>query len=172
MKFYRFLFILFTLISCGSRQQITKDIPVEMQNISCPESGNCSVEVFKNSKLDIKTDNFGKIYPEVKQGEHLVIKYHFEKNVTKNTKDNSYSEYIYFEINKNDEQVILRDKELQNVKMLFGRICFCRDASGYFRINNGNFYLFNHNNKLRFNLKFKMNKVPQIITQIKENIKY
>ena len=172
MNFIRFSLIFFIVSSCGTRQQITKDIPVEMQSISCPESGNCTVEVFKNSTLDIKTDNFGKIYPEVKPGEHLVIKYHFEKKADKNIKDNSYSEYIYFEINRNDKQVVLSDNELQNVKMLFGRICFCRDASGYFRVNNGNFYLFNRNNTLQFNLKFEMNKVPQVITQIKENIKY
>ena len=172
MNFYRFLIILFTLVSCGAKQQITKDIPVEMQNISCPESGNCSLEVFKNSELEIKTDNFGKIYPVVKSGEHLVIKYKFEKKVNKNTKDSSYSEYIYFEIDKNNDQIILKDKELQNIKMLFGRICFCRDATGYFKVDNGNFYLFNRNNTLQFNLKFEINKVPQITTQIKEYIKY
>jgi len=172
MNFYRFLIILFTLASCGAKQQITKDIPVEMQNISCPESGNCSLEVFKNSELEIKTDNFGKIYPVVKSGEHLVIKYKFEKKENKNTKDSSYSEYIYFEIDKNKDQIILKDKELQNIKMLFGRICFCRDTNGYFKIDKGNFYLFNRNNTLQFNLRFEIPKVPQITTQIKENIKY
>ena len=71
------------LTSCGARQQITKDIPAEMKNISCPESGNCSVEVFKNSALEIKTDHLGKIYPEIKSGDYLVIKYHFEKKTNK-----------------------------------------------------------------------------------------
>ncbi len=172
MNFYRFLFILFTLSACGAKQQIVKDIPVEMQNIPCPDSGNCSLEVFKNSSLEIKTDHLGKLYPEIKSGEHMVIKYHFEKKVNKNISDANYSEFIYFEIDKNDTQIVLKDKELQNVKMLFGRICFCRDASGYFRVNNGNFYLFNRNNTLQFNLKFEINKVPQVITQIKESIRY
>ena len=172
MKFYSFLFILFLLYGCSSSQKVTKDIPLEMQNISCPENGNCTFEVFKNSSLEIKTDNFGKIYPEVVQGDKLVIKYHYKKNNLKNITDNSYSEFIYFEINKDEEQLILKDAALQNVKMLFGRICFCRDTNGYFKVDQGNLFLFKNNNKLQFNLKFDMKKIPQIISHISESIKY
>ena len=172
MKLYFSLFIFLSLSACGPRQQITKDIPREMQNISCPESGNCSLEVFKNSSLLIKTDSFGKIYPEIEEGENLVIKYHFEKTVNKKTQDAGYSEFIYFEIDKNENQLILKDKALQNVKMLFGRICFCRDANGYFKIYHGDLYLFKNNNTLQFNLKFDMEKIPHILSHINESIKY
>ena len=172
MKFYNFLLILFLFSACSPRQKLTKDIPVEMQNISCPENGNCTFELLKKSSLQIKTDNFGKIYPEVVPGDKLVIKYHFKKNELKNIADNSYSEFIYFEINEDEEQLFLKDKELQNVKMLFGRICFCRDANGYFKVDQGNLYLFRNNNKLNFKLKFDMKKVPHIISYISESINY
>ena len=172
MKLYSFFFILLSLSACGSRQQITKDIPREMQNISCPETGNCSLEVFKNSCLQIKTDSFGKIYPEIEEGEHLVIKYQFEKNVDKKNKDASYSEFIYFEINNRERQLNLKDAALQQVKMLFGRICFCRDANGYFKIDQGDLFFFRNNNTLQFNLKFDIHKVPHVLSHINESIKY
>ena len=171
MKYF-ILLILFSVVACFSSQKLTKDIPREMQNISCPESGNCSLEVFKNSSLQIKTDNFGKIYPEVQKGNHIVIKYHFKKKQPKDIEDSSYSEFIYFEVDKNEKQIVLKDAELQKLKILYGRICFCRDANGYFRVDQGNLYLFNNNNTLKFNLKFNMGKIPQVITQINENIKY
>lgn len=172
MKYFNFLFILFSMIACNSSQKLTKEIPREMQNISCPGSGNCSIEVFKNSSLQIKTDAFGKIYPKIQKGNNLVVKYHFEKKEKKNIEDAGYSEFIYFEVDKNEKQIILKDAELQKLKILYGRICFCRDANGYFRVDQGNLYLFNNNNNLQFNLKFDMGKIPQVITQINENIKY
>ena len=172
MKYFILIIILFSLTACSTGQKLTKDIPREMQNISCPESGNCSIEVIKNSSLAIKTDDFGKIYPEVQKGDRIVIKYHFKKNHPKDIEDSSYSEFIYFEIDKNEKQLILKNSDLQKVKMLYGRICFCRDTTGYFRVHQGNLYLFNNNNTLQFNLKFDMGKIPHVISHINESIKY
>lgn len=172
MKFYSFLFIVFSMIACNSSQKLTKDIPREMQNIPCPEDGNCSFEVIKDSHLEIKTDQLGKIYPEIQKGENFVIKYHFEKKQPKDVEDASYSEFVYFEIDKNEKQLILKDKALQNVKMLYGRICFCRNATGYFRVSQGTLYFYRKQKEMQFNLNFEVSKVPQIITKINETIKY
>ena len=68
-----------------------------------------------------------------------------------------YSEFIYLEIDKNDEQLILNDEELQKVKMLYGRICFCRGSMGYFKVTEGKLFLFNKNKKLNMNLNFQVN---------------
>ena len=171
MKFIYLLFASILLISCKTQQKLTQNLPAQLQNINCPDNGNCVFEVLKNSSLQIKTDQFGKIYPEIIAGNKLVIKYHFKKESEKGVADDSYSEFIYFEIDKNEKQIILKDKELQNVKMLFGRICFCRDAMGYFRVTEGSLFLFNNNNKLQINLKFNVHKVPQIVTEINESIK-
>ncbi|MCK5638937.1 MAG: hypothetical protein KAH67_09505, partial [Flavobacteriaceae bacterium] len=137
-----------------------------------PEGGDCVFEVLKNSSLQIKIDDFGKIYPEIIPGNKLVIKYHYKRDEVENAMDSNYSEYVYFEIDPNEKQIILKDKDLQKVKMLFGRICFCRDDGGYFKVTNGDLFLFNSNNNLQLNLKFKMKKVPQIIKEVNENIKY
>jgi len=172
MKFIYLLFILILSISCDTSSKLTKSIPTTMQNITCPENGDCSFEVIKESKLLIKTDDFGKIYPEVVHGDKLVIKYQFKKKPKKNIADSDYTEFVYFEIDANEKQINLKDKDLQKIKMLFGRICYCKGSMGYFRVTQGELYLVNNNRNLQLRSSFKINKVPQITTLIHENIKY
>ena len=172
MKFIPLLLITFLLISCTANREVAQKNKEFLQSVNCPEGGDCTFEVLKNSSLEIKSDAFGKIYPEVVHGENLVIKYHYKKDEVKNTADSSYSEFLYFEINENEKQLILNDHELQRVKMLFGRICFCRGSMGYFKITKGNLFIFNNNGELTINSKFNVKKVPQITTEINEKIKY
>lgn len=172
MKNIYAIFALFLLLGCKSNQSTSEQSGSYLNEISCPESGNCEFEVLQNSILNIKTDEFGKLYPEVAPGNKVVIKFHYKKTVPEKVMDANYSEYIYLEINEYEPQLILKDKELQKVKMLFGRICFCRGAAGYFRVTAGSLYLFNMNKKLKMDLMFEVNKIPQIITEVKEEINY
>jgi len=165
-------FAILLIVSCKTQQNITSNNQPLLQHINCPEGGDCSFEVLKNSGLQIKTDAFGKIYPEIISGDKLVIKYHFKKKEVAGVADSNYSEFVYFEIDKNEKQLILKDAALQHVKMLFGRICFCRDAMGYFKVSEGDLMLFHHDKNLQVNAKFNVPKVPQIVTEIHENIKY
>lgn len=173
MKFVYLIIVFSILFSCKSNHKASNPSRQISPDINCPEGGNCTFEVLENSKLEILQDEFGELYPEIAVGDKLVIKYHFKKiNAKKDLVDNNYSEYIYLEIDKNDEQLILKNEELQKVKMLYGRICFCRNSMGYFRIKEGQLFLFNKNKKLTINLNFKGNKVPQLTKVINENIDY
>lgn len=168
-----YLIVLFSLLfGCKSGQKASSPIRQISPDINCPEGGDCTFEILKKSRLEIKKDEFGKLYPEVIAGNKLVLRYHFKKKVDKNIMDNSYSEFIYLEIDKNEEQIILTDGDLQKVKMLYGRICFCRGSMGYFKVTDGQLFLFNKNKKLSMNLTFDVSKVPQIITEITENLSY
>jgi len=172
MKNIYILFVLFLSLGCKTNQNASEQSGAYLKGISCPETGNCTFEVLKNSNLNIKTDNFGKLYPEVTPGNKVVIKFQYKKIVPAKTMDGSYSEFVYLEVNENEPQLILKDQDLQKVKMLFGRICRCSGPMGYFRVTSGNLYLFNGSGKLNMNLTFKVNKVPQIITEVKESINY
>lgn len=168
-----FLFISLVLImSCSSKQKLTNKSSDYLQNISCPESGNCSFEILKDSKLTIKTDDFGKLYPEIVSGSKLVIKYQFAKKNKKENLDSNYSEFIYFEIDANAKYILLKDSELQKVKMLFGRICHCGRATGYFKVTKGELLISNKNRNLQLKSSFQVGKVPQIISEINEHVKY
>jgi len=166
--------ILFLILSCSTTKEQTKDERVSLPPpiINCPEDGDCSFEVFKNSNLNLAYDSSGKLYPEVSEGEKIVIKYHYKRKAIENAMDSNYSEYVYIEFDPKAKQIILKDKELQNVKMVFGRICYCKGSMGYFPVREGNLFLFNSNGNLQLRTSFKINKVPQIINQIDENIKF
>ena len=172
MKIFLILFILILLSGCKSNQNTSEQSGAYLKEISCPDSGNCEFEVLENSVLNVRTDEFGKLYPEVIPGNKVVIKFHYKKTVPENVMDANYSEYIYLEVNEYEPQLILRDKELQKVKMLFGRICFCRGAMGYFKVTKGSLYLFNIKGKLKMDLTFEVDKIPQIISEVKEEINY
>jgi len=126
----------------------------------------------KNSVLNLKHGNTGDLYPEVIEGDKIVVKFHFKKKTAKDVMDGGYSEYVYLEFDPADKQIILKDKELQKVKMVFGRICYCKGSMGYFPVQQGDLFLFNRKGKLQLRTTFKVNKVPQIVNQIDEIIKY
>ncbi len=172
MRFSHYIAVLFILIGCNTSKNITEKEPPVILDISCPEGGDCIFEVLKNSSLQIKHDDLGNLYPEIVDGDKLVIKYHYKKDEIENTVDSSHSEYVYLEIDENKKQYSLKDHELQNVKMLYGRICFCRGSMGYFRVTEGNLFIFNNKGKLQINLKFNVNKIPQILNEINESINY
>jgi len=158
--------------SCG----VQKD-PKDGENlippphINCPEGGDCTFEVIKNASLNLKTDGIGKLYPEITEGDKVVIKYHYEKDEIKDVMDAGLSEYVYLEFDPKARQIILKDKELQKVKMVYGRICRCSDM-GYYRVKQGNLFLFNSYGNLQIRSSFKVNKINQVISEIDENINY
>jgi hypothetical protein len=144
----------------------------KMVSNNCPENGTCTIEIFRNQSLDVKTDEFGGIYyDKIDNPETSVVLYKYDKNVPKGLHDGNYSEQIVFEINNSDKNLTLTNLDLQKTKMLFGRFCFCRGQTGNYKVDNGTLKLNQTKNELQFNLDFKITKVPQIITRISETIK-
>ena len=162
------------LLACSSSKNTEKSgsSVVPAPHINCPEDGDCSFEIMKNSSLEFKYDDTGKLYPAIEEGENMVVKFHYERKPEPNVMDSGYSEYVYIEFNPESEQIILKDKELQSVKMIFGRICYCKGSMGYFPVHEGSLFLFNRGKTLQLRTSFKVKKVPQIVTHIDENIKY
>jgi len=174
MRFYFYCYIIIVLLSCNVTKEQGKDQKASLPppHINCPEGGDCSLEVFENSVLSLNYTTDGELYPKVTEGENIVVKFHYKKDPVKNVMDSSYSEYIYLEFNPEESQLVLKDKELQKVKMIFGRICYCKGAMGYFPVREGNLFLFNKGGNLQIRSSFKIHKVPQIVQQIDENINY
>ncbi len=54
--------------------------------------------------------------------------------------------------------------------MLFGRICFCKGTTGYYKVNNGNLQVKMNREELIINLQFEVQKIPRIIHTINELI--
>jgi len=138
---------------------------------SCPSDGVCTTEILKKKSLVIKTDEFGSTYTQIIDSETTsVIVYQYNRIVKGDLQDAGYREEIIFEINNNDKELNLTNKELQETKMLFGRFCFCREQTGYYKVDEGKLNLKKTNDTITLNLDFTITKVPQIIKTITTSI--
>ena len=143
---------------------------VENNTVGCPEEGNCTVVVHKNKKLTVKQDGIGSTYPEITDGENMVVEFTYLKKGPEGTADGDYSETIHFEIPATTTNLSKANASLSDVNLLFGRHCFCRDG-GYFPITDGKLMVERTDRAIMFNLRFKTDKTTQVISQITETVK-
>jgi len=175
MRFISYSIFLFLLINCKSKkvdqqQSLWSEI-TQYKLERCNEDAQCSIEIIPNTNLILKQDEFQNSYVDFEKGDKLIVKYEFKRNQLPYTADGQHIELIYFEMDKNTEQLLLTDKELQSVKMVYGRLCYCKGTSGYFKVTNGHLKLINNNEKMTIDLDFKVGKIPQLLSEINETIK-
>ena len=161
----------FALLSCNCTKNtdLTKNsMPINTIESPCPENGVCNIEIIKNKSLNVKSDEFGSTYYTLEENPSTsVIKYQYNRNVTPDLQDDNHKEEIIFEVANNETSMNLVDNDLQKSKLLFGRICFCRGQTGYYKITNGTLKLDKGKKDLyQLNLNFKVSQVPQLFTSV------
>ncbi|MDY7395734.1 hypothetical protein UMM65_10805 [Aureibaculum sp. 2210JD6-5] len=175
MRLFLFIIFLFSLVSCKSKKNVVNSNQISEKQVfildKCDESTQCSLEIISNANLLIKQDERQNSYIEIEKGDRIIIKYEFKRNEPPNTADAHYSELLYFEIDKSNKQLFLTNEALQNVKMVYGRFCYCKDGtSGYFKVTRGKLKLIKNDQELSIDLNFKVGKIPQLLTTIKETV--
>jgi len=171
LLYYSLTFVI--LFACASKTVPLKTEKMESQNFNtstCAENGNCVVEIFKNSALLIRKDETGQLYIEIIPGEKNVFKYSYTKKSVEGIADSGYQEIILFEFVSGEINLHLQNKDLQEANLFFGRFCYCKGESGYFRVTKGNLKLVADGKEINVDLNFQA-EVPQIIHEIKETIK-
>lgn len=136
---------------------------------NCPEDGSCAFETIPNSSMTIMTDGIGALYPQFHESNALILKFEYKKDELPNLEDDGYSELIYLEINKDQLELELKNSELDEVKLLYARLCYCKGLTGYYKITNGHLSITKKKNEeYHLELSFQTNEVPQIINHISE----
>lgn len=176
MRLLLFSILILLLINCKSKKSANDfDKTLNKQLFileKCALDTQCSIEIIRNANIVIEKDELQKSFINIKKGDKIIVKYEFKRNEPPNTADAHYSELIYFEIDKENKQLFLSNEALQSVKMIYGRFCYCKDGtSGYFSVKQGRLKLIRNNKELSIDLNFKMGKIPQLLTEIKETIK-
>ena len=163
------LFILcLVLISCGSKSQVLTENS-RFTETDCTSDGVCSLKVETNKSLKLVNELSNTIYPDILDGDHIVLTFEYKRNDIPNTADGHYSEQLILELDPNNLDITLTGKTLQNVKLLFARFCYCKGQTGYYRINNGTLKVEKLDNEAYFiSISFSQDAVPQIITFIGE----
>jgi hypothetical protein len=166
MRHLHLLIVCFIIISCNAKQKtLLKNEKVNTSTI-CPQDGVCTFEVLQNKSLKLLKDGIGKLYPDISYGDKIILKFEYKRNEIQNAVDDNYSELIYVELNPNNLNIELENSDLQEVKLLFARLCFCRGQTGYYKVKKGSLSITKKNENYQFKLEFKIDEVPQIITSI------
>jgi hypothetical protein len=174
MKYLCLFFLVLLVVGCKSSQintsleELYEKHTVLLSN--CIDNAVCNIELLPKSNLLIKEDEFKNTYIEFEKGNNTIIKYQLKKNELPNTADSHYSEIIYLEIDNYNKSLNLKNEDLQQVKMIYGRLCYCKGSSGYFKVNKGSLELILSKNKLSLNANFNVENIPQIVSQINEKI--
>lgn len=164
------LFIaLFTVYSCKTTHKNLMSEKNTNSQTECPSDGKCSFKTSYNKSINLINDDLGQPYPKFSDDNSILLTFEYERNEIPNTADGHYKEIIYIQLDRNNLELNLKDKQLKNVKLTFARLCFCRGQTGYYNIDDGSLSIKNINKKTyEINLDFKTNEVPQIINEIKE----
>lgn len=131
-----------TLSCCNSKKTVSENNRISKAQIltPCPEGYDCTLEIFPNKTMVVKTDGMGGTFFELEdQPEKTVYHYTYNQKTDKHYQDAGYREEILFELDARTKDLKLSDEELQNAKMLFGVWCYCKGKAGNYKITNGNF---------------------------------
>jgi hypothetical protein len=141
------------MINCKSNKiENYTNKPTKITSI-CPEDGVCNVTIHKNKSLEIKKDNFNKIYYQLIDNEKVTTYiFSYQKKTNPKLADDSYLEEILFEIQNTENLIELKDENLNKIKLIMGRHKFERSNNiGYFEVLKGKFILNNH--KISINIE-------------------
>ena len=103
--------------------------------------------------------------------EKNVIQYNFSKIVKGDIQDGAYREELVFEVNQNGAKEFLSESSAQNPKMLFGRFCFCKGQTGYYKVDKKDVAVTSNSTQKTVALSFTVDDVPQITKNITFDIK-
>ncbi|MFT4802125.1 MAG: hypothetical protein ACI93N_001901 [Flavobacteriaceae bacterium] len=174
MKSIALLSVLFLFSSCGNNKIIVsnkdKEVIVLAGGIDEKE-GDVSVNVSINSTLNLKDDTIGAIYPVIESGDNLVIVFKYEEKAPEGIADGNYSETLHFEIPNNTTILNLADDELNNVKLLFGKHCFCKGDAGYYKVKKGKMKIVKTESDIYFDISFNVDETSTKLIRVAKYIK-
>lgn len=176
MKAMYLLLALVVLSMCKTQQsadaaESVNSAASQFKDSGCPDGGNCTVTHQKNKKLSIMKDDTGALYPSIEDGENSIITYTYARKGPEGTMDGDYSESIQFEIPANVGILKKENTSLQDVKLLFGKQCFCKGDAGFYRVNQGTLNVKKTDATLMFELQFSLDHPTHQISQISKTVK-
>ncbi len=171
MKKFFLLPAVLLLFSCSSQKK-TDFTTASVASSNCPKDGECTVRLEKNQRLDIKRDEYGSLYYNmVPSDEKNVIVYEFSRGFDEQLQDSGYREHIIIETDIANPEMSLSNFTLEHANVLFGRFCYCKGATGNFKIKEGTLDIKRDGDELLVTMNFKVSEVPQEITMIKVSVK-
>ncbi len=169
MKVIALLSIVVLFGSCGNNKTVVskkeKEVIILTEGIS-DKNGEVSVNMSKNSSLELNEDTIGEIYPVIESGDNIVIEYKYEEKAEEGIADGNYSETLHFIVPKNTTVLTLNDSNLSDVKLLYGKHCFCKGEAGYYQVKNGKLKIVKTDKDLFFEISFTIDETSTKLVQV------
>src|SRR5690606_4728531 len=121
--------------------------------------------------LNIMEDTIGQKYPVIEKGDNIVVEFVYSVKGPEGTMDGDYSETLHFEIPNRNDEYSLSGEELKEIKLLFGKHCFCKGEAGYYNVKKGDIQLEKKEGYLSFDLYFIIEETSQKISSINHTLK-
>lgn len=105
---------------------------------NCPSEGNCTISILKNKKIVVQRDEINGISYTLENDEvSSILKYSYNKQRLKDAVDDSYTEEVIIPFEHAKDNLELKDNELKQRNILFGKHCYCKGEAGYYLIEKG-----------------------------------
>lgn len=105
---------------------------------NCPSEGSCTISILKNKKIVIQRDEINGISYTLEDDKvSSLIKYTYNKQKIKDAVDDSYTEEILIPFEHAKDNLELKNTELKEKHILFGKHCYCKGEAGYYLIEKG-----------------------------------
>lgn len=171
MKKLLYISLLFSLFCCKSAEpNAIQNKNTIMEN--CPDDGVCSIVLLQNKSLNVLSDDLGGLYVTLTDNPNThVFQYQYKRNVPEYIQDGHHVEEVYWEINAKEKSLTLENESLQEIKMIFGRHCYCKGQAGFFKINSGTLELEKIEDGYAVKLRFETKEVPQLLNSVTAFVK-
>lgn len=121
----------------------------------CPENGTCTAT--RELEKGLNLQGFQELYPQdVFNPETIVVKYEFERNKSDDLyADDFYKEEVFMEIPAKAFKKQFKNAELEQVKLVYGKHCYCKGEAGYYKITEGTLKVDHSDKQTKVKLTFK-----------------
>jgi len=120
-----------------------------------PENGK--VTATRESEKALNLNGFEQLYPQtIYNPETVLVQYSFDRNKAKeNFADDFYKEELLLEIPAKAFKKEYKDAALQDVKLVYGKHCYCKGEAGYYKITKGALKIDHSDRHTKVKLTFK-----------------
>lgn len=166
MKKLLLISLLLSILCCKTVEPKTiQNKNNDMEN--CPDDGVCSIVLLQNKSLNVLSDDLGGLYITLTNNPNThVFHYQYKRNVPDDVQDGHHIEELYWEIADKEKKLTLENESLQEIKMIFGRHCYCKGQAGFFKINYGALELEKIEDGYAVKLHFETKEVPQLLNSV------
>ena len=120
-----------------------------------PENGK--VTATREFEKGLNLNGFKELYPQTHfDPEKVLVEYSFDRNKTEgNYADDFYKEELFLESPAQKFKKQYKDDELEQVKLVYGKHCYCKGEAGYFKITEGTLKVDHSEKQTKVKLTFK-----------------